>query len=360
MSGMILDSDTLLLYRFEEAAATDGLTDESSNNYDSTLTESGATIRLLAGTTLGTRVISARSFGMGDAAVMSEPTDQYFTGAVDAALVAALKSAWTIEAWVNIMLRGSLACPIIQFSPSAANATEDGNVLAQLLVNSSGRIRALWEAPAETFIIATQTAGSIVPTGIWSHIAARKRSLGGGNYTVDFFLDGVELEHGTVGTLANASGGAAGTTLIVVGRDQGASRTRGFIDEIRVSSKERTNAEILESYTRGTTSSSIPPEVSNVSPSVGSQITPTTPISIDITDEPAGEFRRAVLHAAYSGLDWWEVIHNGDAFAPNYATGSSRTAITNGYRYSLLRRGGWPGSPTFTPIAIDTSGAENV
>jgi hypothetical protein len=102
------------------------------------------------------------------------------------------------------------------------------------------------------------------------------------------------------------------------------------------------------------------PTVSNVAPTANSTISATQAIGCDITDaDGTGTFRRIILTLTLpNGTS--EVVHNGTAFVYPYATQSTRSSITNGYRYSIVRDGGWPrGSQiVLTPYAIDTSGDE--
>lgn len=102
----------------------------------------------------------------------------------------------------------------------------------------------------------------------------------------------------------------------------------------------------------------VPPIVSNVTPVAGTAVTARTPVGLDVTDD-SGVFRRIMLVASFPTLGLLEVVHDGDNFAPLYAgTGNTREAIANGFRYTALRRGGWPASPTLIPFAIDQEGAE--
>lgn len=95
------------------------------------------------------------------------------------------------------------------------------------------------------------------------------------------------------------------------------------------------------------------PTVALVSPAADSEVTRATPIVVDVTD--ASTLARVVLAARYpSGR--YDVVHDGDRFADEYR-GSSRTAITGGFRYRLLRTGGWPEAPTVVlPSAVDSVG----
>jgi len=100
-----------------------------------------------------------------------------------------------------------------------------------------------------------------------------------------------------------------------------------------------------------------PPVVGSFSPALGGTISPTQPITFEVTDD-SGAFRRIIVHAVFAdGIE--EVVHNGLAFRGLYQTSSQRVLVTNGFRYTVLRTGGWPSSPaTFNVFALDESGNE--
>jgi hypothetical protein len=101
-----------------------------------------------------------------------------------------------------------------------------------------------------------------------------------------------------------------------------------------------------------------PPTITIVSPTVGTAITPTTPLIVDVADDVA--LRRVFVSVAFPARGLEEVVHDGAAFAPVYADSSSRAVITNGYRYTIVRREGWPSAPTLKVHAIDVTGNEAV
>jgi len=94
------------------------------------------------------------------------------------------------------------------------------------------------------------------------------------------------------------------------------------------------------------------PVVTWVSPSPGSVIGPNTPLVVNVTDNVG--LARALVKVILG--QEWELPHDGAGFSPRYAAGSTRTAISGGYQFSLVRAGGWVGSPIVEPIPIDTSG----
>jgi hypothetical protein len=101
----------------------------------------------------------------------------------------------------------------------------------------------------------------------------------------------------------------------------------------------------------------IPPAISNVLPTPGTPVAVTDPISFDVTDLDG--FRSILVGAKFGGVLIEELVYNGTSFTAPYATGSTCTAIANGFHFSLARFDGWPGSPTITPYAFDTTGQES-
>ncbi len=97
------------------------------------------------------------------------------------------------------------------------------------------------------------------------------------------------------------------------------------------------------------------PTLSNLSPADGAALARTDTVTFDVTD--AVGLRDVLVMVEFPATGEYEVIHDGDNFAATYSS-STRTAITNGYRFVLTRENGWIGSPTFRVQAIDTSGNE--
>jgi len=99
------------------------------------------------------------------------------------------------------------------------------------------------------------------------------------------------------------------------------------------------------------------PVVDNFSPANGATIAATDPIFFDTTDDRS-VFAR-VLVAVTQG-DTTELAHDGDNFLAPYDTLSTRTNITDGFRYRLRRDGGWVDTATVRVFAIDPSGNEAI
>ncbi len=97
------------------------------------------------------------------------------------------------------------------------------------------------------------------------------------------------------------------------------------------------------------------PVIDNFSPAQGSDIEPQQSLMFDVTDE-SGLFSTIIVHAVFAdGVE--EVVHDGTNFRGFYTSTSSRVLITNGWRYTVLRSGGWPSSPVMIRVfAVDGGG----
>lgn len=96
----------------------------------------------------------------------------------------------------------------------------------------------------------------------------------------------------------------------------------------------------------------LPPTITLVSPAPGTLISRSTPFVVDVTDDfLSGTFACLFMRSRESRV--YEIAWDGEEFADLYAVGSTRASITNGWRFTLRREGGWPGAPTFTVRAFD-------
>jgi hypothetical protein len=97
------------------------------------------------------------------------------------------------------------------------------------------------------------------------------------------------------------------------------------------------------------------PVVGNWTPAAGTQITATTAIGFEVTDA-AGLAQVIVYAAAANGTT--EQAFNGTAFTANYDAASARTTIPGGFRFSIVRNGGWTVAPQITVAAVNVNGIE--
>ena len=100
-----------------------------------------------------------------------------------------------------------------------------------------------------------------------------------------------------------------------------------------------------------------PPQVTNLSPAIGTVLLPTDSISFDVTDN-LGLFTRIIIVAWFRSTGIQEVIHDGDGFTGYYTSTSSRVLISGGYRYIVNRFSGWVSAPTIRIFSIDNDGNE--
>lgn len=100
-----------------------------------------------------------------------------------------------------------------------------------------------------------------------------------------------------------------------------------------------------------------PPAVGNFQPAPGTPVSRGTSIAFDVTED-SGNLQRVFVVAFFPTTGATEVIHDGDAFRGFYAASSARTMIAGGFRYNVLRTGGWPAAPTIQTFAIDRAGNE--
>lgn len=101
------------------------------------------------------------------------------------------------------------------------------------------------------------------------------------------------------------------------------------------------------------------PVVDNFAPAEDTSINPTDSVAFDVTDD-SDDFHSIMITVFYPDSSTWEVIHTGAQFAPRFGAGSGRVAITNGYRYTVRRQGGWLNTPfKIYPFAVDAAGNQN-
>lgn len=96
------------------------------------------------------------------------------------------------------------------------------------------------------------------------------------------------------------------------------------------------------------------PTIVNFNPAPGTVLALLQTVGFDVVDN-AGAFSRIIIGVRYTtGVE--EIVHDGDAFTGFYALTSSRSVVATGYRYIVLRQGGWPTAPVFRIFPIDSSG----
>ena len=102
----------------------------------------------------------------------------------------------------------------------------------------------------------------------------------------------------------------------------------------------------------------IAPVVTLISPTVGTPLHPTDAVVFDVTDN--GAFSLVAFRLRFIASGEREAVYDRDdpagAWDPRYA-GSTVTSISNGYRITLRRSGGWPGGGIgLLPRVVDAVG----
>lgn len=95
------------------------------------------------------------------------------------------------------------------------------------------------------------------------------------------------------------------------------------------------------------------PVVANRTPTPPSLIDSDDSVSFDVTSVPA--LQRVMVFVLLPGAEVQEVVHDGTDFTSRYSAFSSRTAIANGFRFTIRRQPVWPDSPTVAIFAINTA-----
>jgi len=342
MSRMITDANCFAHYYFDEASGTT-LADSSGNGRDMTLVGSPTVIAGLNG--------NARTFN---------GTTQYAEVISDANWRTLFGAAWTIEAWIKqpVATGGTSRMYLFSNAGSFSGETLADNCLAAVINSPCGGYGVFWENGAGVNGIDQFSANCAVGQGQWAHMAWRRNAASGGSAVVEIFVDGRKIVTYSAATVAAGGTSAAQYNHIArFYRDNSGSSWSGTIDELRISNIARSDAEILESYTRGIGGGTGAPTLSNLSPADGQRIAPSQAISFDVTCADAAGLAQTLVWVTYaSGLV--ELACEGTSFTPPFRGESTTVAISNGYTYSLKRRGGFPLAPRISISAINYGGLE--
>lgn len=98
------------------------------------------------------------------------------------------------------------------------------------------------------------------------------------------------------------------------------------------------------------------PTLLNVAPAPASVITADVALSFEITSSPG--LQRELVFARFPGAGIEEVVWDGSAFTAAYSALSTRTVISGGFRFRIIRTAVWPDSPQIAIFAFNTSAEE--
>lgn len=240
--------------------------------------------------------------------------------------------------------------------------TTSSHLYLQWLMQNEGRRNYLVQGdivPGGSLSSGNEAFPQTNPPATLMHALRREVNAGGTQARLKIYCRGILVYTSAWVDVLVASDipGNAGGYRYFMGRGHGGQwGWGGPLDECCVTLGDRDDAEIaLRAVGGAGGASSDPPVISNVTPAPGSQLLKNAPIGADVTDD--GDFSRVIVVVEFATLGTKEVVHDGDGFSANYS-GSSRTAIANGWRYSVVRTGGWPASPTLRVFAIDADGQE--
>lgn len=239
--GHILDSNTVGLWRFDEATG--------SISYDIT---SGSTAISYLGVPIVTGQVGYARYLTGSA-----NATQVLQAQVTGSIVTQLQDEWTIEMWVSPNVQDAPGGILLMLNGLMFSTVPEDKVIFQYQINSDYRLATVtWPAynsssPKLTF------SGSLLTPSTWNHVAL-SRVAQSSQYFYKSYVNGVLKDQSD---LFNAPARVSGTAnhylgfgayVTDAGLGNGGSHYAGSIDEVRLSKVVRTDAEILESYTRGT------------------------------------------------------------------------------------------------------------
>jgi uncharacterized protein YbaA (DUF1428 family) len=98
----------------------------------------------------------------------------------------------------------------------------------------------------------------------------------------------------------------------------------------------------------------VAPAISGVTPTSGSNISPTATIQFDLTVADASDIPLIFIWADYRDRQMTEVVYDGVQFEANFA--GTKTPIANGYRITFSRTGGFLAQPDIRITAVSGSG----
>lgn len=163
----------------------------------------------------------------------------------------------------------------------------------------------------------------------------------------------------SLGAQVNAGSSITGTstskTITVVCDSPG--WTDDYTLHVRATSTLGLTATATQAYTltdapAPSTPDTTAPTVTLVAP-LGGELARTDPVVVDVTDDVA--FAAVFVWVVYPN-GTTDVVYDGTNFTASYVGASKQESITDGYRYTLRRAGGWPYAPTVRVAPIDSSG----
>lgn len=257
MSGLGVDADTLALYRFDETSVPGT---GYATAVDSIAT--GGTARNLTETNGGGATTSPNYTHIINAGGVAGRYARWFPGktganqaflsrAGDAASQTVLVGSYTIRFWIRADV---LAAEPVSYS--GINETLGDNDLFQVTILGTGKLSVFWEQGAGTNVTASQTAGTGLTLGAWSHVAITVDNSGATS-TIKFYVGGTLQDTKTGVTKATGGTGANVAWFLGLAKSTASPSFTGALTGVCVDSVVRSGSDIstwaaLTNYTHPT------------------------------------------------------------------------------------------------------------
>ena len=242
------DDNVLAHWKLNELSGT-ALADSIG---DYPLTATGGT-----GIVEGSKISTARKFGSSNTAAPAAATSisNFASGAGDANVAPALLGDWTVEWWStgsdsNNFLTDMGGGTIVGYG-QVSEGVSANNTLMHIYFDS-GSLKVRWEQGLGSDINAISAPIVDSIDEYYNHFAVRKTVEGGGNCTVDVFLNGRKIQTAT-GVFPPTGGGSLSSLWYISRNPDDGSAVTGFtgiIDDLRISKVARSDFEIAMNYFR--------------------------------------------------------------------------------------------------------------
>lgn len=289
--------------------------------------------------------------GDGGKARHADGTVEYIGHLGYAALIAGVLADYTLELWTRLDTG---------YTANQSGWASLGDWLDELSANNAvswvlqtdRKMKLIYERGSGTDVSYTTAAAyfnTLADGYVKRHNAITKYDSGGGNRTAEFYSNGALFT--TVTTTTDMDGGASDYFRLWVGDSGTPHPMLGTFDEVRLSKKRRSSAEILASFTTNV------PVNALVSPAIGSTAY-TTSVVIDVTHADGATALSTVTITA-AGEPVFSGAATGSTFGTGYSS-STNGSITNGRRFTIARTGGWPASSlTVSVNSTDVNGGSD-
>lgn len=295
---VLKDANTVALYEFESVATGAAGIKDNCGSYNLDVTNA-----------------PALTAGVRDNAYSSGTS--YGKKQVDAGFSAVVKGDFTVEGWFNAPTSLTSAFPaLLGIGPDEVSANRwlliyldrDG----AFFPNQRGISVSYYSSGSDV-----ETPGGAFDLGVWTHLAFRRKSLGGGSFQMDLFVNGALVATRTGPAITNAS-----TPYLSIGANvAGGSQASIAYDTWRISNKYRSDAEITAFY-QNTGAAAVPAPAVVIPVETSGKVFDLTQFTTnqeDITGATAtGD--TSVLIVRKTAYDFQHVIQTPEKYRNVYAT----------------------------------------